>query len=145
MPNPAILGLLWRAFVSEGPYPGHFTPIFKQHRNAGAERIRGACAWHCASTGPAGSNCPSHTRRVLVVNWMRGSHRERATAETTRRLHAYVCEGSDDTIGKFCSAMGSSPTAVLGATLATPWRRVLGPCRRTRGRRTLVGRSHDWL
>jgi hypothetical protein len=30
------------------------------------------------------------------------------------------------------------------ATLATPWRRGLGPCRRTRRRRALVGCSHDW-
>jgi hypothetical protein len=32
---------------------------------------------------------------------------------------------------------------LLRATLATPWRRALGPCRRTRRRRALVGRSHD--
>ena len=28
------------------------------------------------------------------------------------------------------------------ATMATPWRRAMGPCHRTRRRRTLVGRSH---
>jgi hypothetical protein len=37
-----------------------------------------------------------HTRRVLVGGWLCGAHRERAVAETTRRLHAHVCEGADE-------------------------------------------------
>jgi hypothetical protein len=41
------------------------------------------------------------------------------------------------------SPSGRSSQRVEGATMATPWRRALGPCRRTRRRRALVGRSHD--
>ncbi len=56
-----------------------------------------------------------HASKCWAGGWLCGAHRARASAATTRRLHAYACEGADE------NSWQSSPRhARAGSASAAP-------------------------